>query len=139
MSCIWYKVTKLWGSSYAGALGNKSTPWYWSQVPGPIWPRVVAPDKVLFVGQIELNHVFMLNWITWNRIVLHLIYEFMLKWIVWNRTVLTFKLRIYVGLTCLKWNCFCMMIWIVWNRTVLGFNLINKYIKISLFKETFFQ
>ena len=25
------------------------------------WPRVVAPDRVLIIGQIELNCVFMLN------------------------------------------------------------------------------
>ena len=30
---------------------------------------MVAPDRVLSVGQIELNSVFMLNWIVWNRTV----------------------------------------------------------------------
>ena len=30
-------------------------------LPGPHWPRVIAPDRVLFMGQIELNCVFMLN------------------------------------------------------------------------------
>ena len=29
-------------------------------LPGPLWPGVVAPDS-LFMGQIELNCVFMLN------------------------------------------------------------------------------
>ena len=38
-----------------------------SLLPGPLWPRVVAPDRVLSMGQIELNCVLMLNWITWNR------------------------------------------------------------------------
>ena len=33
-------------------------------------PRVVAPDRVLSMGQIELNSVLILNWITWNRSVL---------------------------------------------------------------------
>ena len=39
-------------------------------LPGPPLPRVVAPDRVLFIDQIELNCVFMLNWIAWNRTVL---------------------------------------------------------------------
>ena len=26
--------------------------------PGPLWPGVVAPDKVLFMGQIELNCIY---------------------------------------------------------------------------------
>ena len=29
--------------------------------PGPLWPRVVALDRVLSMGQIELNYVLMLN------------------------------------------------------------------------------
>ena len=38
-------------------------------LPGQIWPGVVAPDRVLSVGQIELNSVLMLNWIVQNGIV----------------------------------------------------------------------
>ena len=38
-------------------------------LPGPLLPRVVIPDRVLFMGQIELNSVCMLNWIVWNRTV----------------------------------------------------------------------
>ena len=30
-------------------------------LPGPLWPGVVASDRVLSLGQIELNCVFMLN------------------------------------------------------------------------------
>ena len=30
-------------------------------LPGPLWPREVAPDRVLSMSQIELNCVFMLN------------------------------------------------------------------------------
>ena len=30
---------------------------------------VVATDKVLSMGQTELNSVLMLNWIVWNRTV----------------------------------------------------------------------
>ena len=36
-------------------------------LPDPLWPRVGAPDRVISLGQIELNCVLMLNWITWNR------------------------------------------------------------------------
>ena len=32
-------------------------------------PDVVAPDRVLSMGQIELNCVLWLNWIVWNRTV----------------------------------------------------------------------
>ena len=53
-------------------------------LPSPLWPRVVAPERVLSIGQIKLNCVFQLNWIAWNR------------------TVLTFKLRTYAKLNCLK-------------------------------------
>ena len=51
---------------------------------GPLWPRMVAPDRALSMGQIELNCVLMLNWIAWNR------------------TALTFKLHTYAKLNCLK-------------------------------------
>ena len=30
-------------------------------LPGPQWPRVIAPDRVLSMGQMELNFVFLLN------------------------------------------------------------------------------
>ena len=38
-------------------------------LPGPLWPRVVAPDKVESMGQIERNSGLMLNWIVWNKTV----------------------------------------------------------------------
>ena len=31
------------------------------------WLQAVAPDRVLSMGQIELNCVHRLNWIVWNR------------------------------------------------------------------------
>ena len=55
-----------------------------SLLPGPLWPRMVAPDKVLCMGQIELICVLVLNRITWNR------------------TVFIFKLRTYAKLNYLK-------------------------------------
>ena len=40
--------------------GMQSTPSLPS-LPGPLWPGVVAPDRALSMGQIELNCVLMLN------------------------------------------------------------------------------
>ena len=52
-------------------------------------PRVVwSADMILSMGQIELNG------------------ELLLKWIAWSQIVLTFKLRTYTKLNCLKKNCF---------------------------------
>ncbi len=39
-------------------------------LPGPLWARVVGPDRVLSIGQIELNCIIMLNWIDWHWTVL---------------------------------------------------------------------
>ena len=35
-------------------------------LPGSLWPREAVPDRVLFVGLIELNCEVMLSWIVWN-------------------------------------------------------------------------
>ena len=40
-----------------------------SSFPGPLWPGVVVTDRVLFMAQIALNCVLMLNWIVNIRIV----------------------------------------------------------------------
>ena len=53
-------------------------------LPGPLWLGVVVPDRVLSMGQMELNCELLLNWIAWNR------------------TVLTFQLCTYANLNCLK-------------------------------------
>ena len=79
--------------------GMRSTPSL-SSLPCPLWSGVVATDRVLLMGKIQINCVYMLNWLAWNR------------------TVLACKLRTYAKLNCLKWNCFCMLNSIVWNRTV---------------------
>ena len=44
-------------------------------LPDPLWARVVAPDRVLSIGQIELFGY--LNWVQTND---------MQNWLVWNRT-----------------------------------------------------
>ena len=81
--------------------GMRSTPSLPS-LPGPIWPGWVASDRVLSMGQIELNYAIMLNWIAWNRIIL------------------IFKLRTYAKFNCLKWNCFWH-----WNCTFIKLNCLN--------------
>ena len=40
--------------------GMRSTPLL-QLLPSPLWPEVVAPDKVLSMCQIEINCVLMLN------------------------------------------------------------------------------
>ena len=60
--------------------GMRSTPSLPS-LPGPLWPRVVAPDRVLSMDQIKLNWVLILNWITWNRTALTFN-------CVWTKTIL---------------------------------------------------
>ena len=72
-------------------------------LPDPLWPGVVAPDRILSLGQTVMKCVLMLE----------LKFILLLNWITWNRSVLRFKLRTYAKLNCLKWNCFCMLSWIV--------------------------
>ena len=62
--------------------GMQSTPSLPS-LPGSLWPGVVAPDKGPIYGLNRTKPFFLpLN------------------------CVLTFKLRAYAKLNCLKWNCF---------------------------------
>ena len=67
--------------------GTQSTPSLESRQV-TLWPGVVAPDRVLSMGQKELNCVLMLNWIARKR------------------TVLKFKLHTYAKLICLKLKWF---------------------------------
>ena len=83
VSWIWHKqpdgaapvMLELWGMRNTLSLPSLS---------GSLWPWVVAPYRVLSMGQIELNYIIMLNWIAWKR------------------TVLPFKLCTYSKLNCLK-------------------------------------
>ena len=75
-------MLKLWGM-----LSTSSLP----SLLGPLWARVVAPDKVLSIGQIELNCLLILNWIIWNRTVFDIETVLMLNWIAWNRTIYLYK------------------------------------------------
>ena len=82
--------------------GMRSTPSLLS-FPDPLWPRVVAPDRVLYMAQIELNDVVILNWI------------------VRNWTILTFKPCVSKTIFMLKWIVLIRTVWlnwIAWNRNV---------------------
>ena len=48
-----------------GMQGTTSLP----SLPGHLCLGVLTPDKVLSMGQIEVNCVLMLNWIAWNKTV----------------------------------------------------------------------
>ena len=75
---------------YSGALRNAEYPFI-VIAPRITLPGVIAPDRVLSMGEIELNSVLLLSWI------------------VWNRTVLTFKLRNYAKLNCSKGELFWVL------------------------------
>ena len=53
-------MLKLWGMWSTQSLPS---------LPGPLWPVVVAPDRALSMGQIELNCVLMQNRIVRNRTI----------------------------------------------------------------------
>ena len=67
--------------------GMQSTPLL-PLLPDPVRPRVGAPDRVLYIGQIEQICILIL-----------------LHWIVWNRTVLTFNCVQTKHCTYAKPNC----------------------------------
>ena len=48
--------------------GECRVPSSFPSLPGPLWPGLVALDRALSMGHIELNCVLMVNWIIWNRI-----------------------------------------------------------------------
>ena len=69
-------------------------------LPGPLWPGMVAPDRAISMGQIELNCILMLNWIVWNttvfyiRTVLRYTELFKIE-LFWHLTVCKQKLYLY--------------------------------------------
>ena len=78
-------------------------------LPGLLWHRMVASDRALSMGYIELNCILMLNWIVWNRTV-------WINWISWKK-FLTIKLYLHL-------NCGLVLNWIVWNGTVFDFETV---------------
>ena len=92
-------------------------------LPGLLWPRVVAPDRVLSMGQIKLNCVLMLNWIVWNKTVF---------W-HWNCVLmLMFEKELFWHITMCKQKTILLPNWIVSGRTVYmyksGFGITMVYV-----------
>ena len=56
VSWIWHETISWWGSSNAGLWGMQCAPSLPSLL-GPLWPKVVAPDRLLFMGQIKLFNI----------------------------------------------------------------------------------
>ena len=52
---------------YCRSFGECRVPNSLPSLPGPLWLGVVAPDRILSMGQIELNCVLILKLIVWNR------------------------------------------------------------------------
>ena len=73
---------------------------------GSVWPGVVAPDRVLSLGQIESNGVLMLNWIVWSRTV------FDIETVYLGSTEL-FEIKLFLTL-----NLCIMLNWVAWNINV---------------------
>ena len=56
--------------------------------PDTLWPRVVEPDRILSMSQMELNCIYAkLIYMKQNKLTL-------LNWIGWNRTVYMYENRI---------------------------------------------
>ena len=90
-------------------------------LPGLFWPGVVAPDRFLSMGKIELNCVLMLNWIIWNRTVFDIEIVLWLNCIVWNSTVFIFnwvETKIILTLKRIIWIRTVWLNWIAWNKNV---------------------
>ena len=71
-------------------------------LPDPLWPEVVAPNSVLYMGQIELNCGLMLNWTVFD---IETVYK-KKDWIIQNRFFYMYKnglrLNDLLGLMCRK-------------------------------------
>ena len=85
--------------------GMRSTP-FLPSLPCPLSPGIVAPDRILSMGQIGLNCVLKLNWIVWNGTVFgHWNCILMLNWIVWNISFSMYK----NGFGIYNLLCWCAM------------------------------
>ena len=55
----------------------------------PLWPGLVAPDRVLSIGQLEIKHGFE------SLLLLPLNWSFMLNRLIWNRTAFVTEIVIH--------------------------------------------
>ena len=73
----------------------------------PLFPSplgILAPDRVLSMGQIEQNGVLMQYWIVLNSKGFVIETVISLNWIVWNITILRFNC-VSKNYTCTKLYC----------------------------------
>ena len=87
--------------------GMRSTPLL-SSLPGPIWPGVVAPNRVLSMGQIAMY--LMLDWIVWNRTVYMYKTDLAvnnLQWLIYYQTNQTYKFT--KSLSHVAQDCFILI------------------------------
>ena len=74
--------------SDAGVIGNAKYPFI-AITPIPLLPGLVALERVLSMGQTELNCVLMLNWTVWNRTILGVKMKLALnnlQWLICHKT-----------------------------------------------------
>ena len=89
---------------------------------GPLWLGVVAPDRALSMGQIELICILMLNWILWNRTAYMYKNRFVinnLQWLMRHKTKpnqtkpsLTLTLSTYIHTYVCMYVCICTYVYI---------------------------
>ena len=85
---------------------------------GLLLPGMVAPDRLLYIGQIKLNCVLMQNWIVWNKTDFDIENVLTLNRIVWNRTIFTFNC-LWPKTIIINWTVSIRTVWlnwIYWNR-----------------------
>ena len=114
-----------WGSSYAGAFRNAKYLFIViASMPNLAGNR--STYRVLSMGWIEQNNIFMQNWIVWNK---HLTvckqkHVLMLNWIIWNRTVSCpvglccriLRLHLFRGVRLPQW------VFSIWYQTIWSSN-----------------
>ena len=93
---------------------------------GPLWSLVVAPDRALSMGQIEINFILLLNWIAWNKTVFDVetVYSCWIKLFEIELFLERTKLFTYAKLNYLKQNYFALKL--------------CTYPKLKILKENFF-
>ena len=74
-------------------------------LPGSLWHGMVATNRVLSMGQIELQCILMLNWIAWNRTVL--IFELSTYANNMYTTHIFFQSCLYLQFQCCRFNLLC--------------------------------
>ena len=119
----WYDTKRSDGKAQVMLWGMRSIPSL-PLLPDPLWPRMVASDRALSIGWIELDCILMLNWIVW-------IITVWLNWIAWNRNVFGSS-TVYLYL-----NWVFIRNWIVWNRSVFDIETLLTLNWIVMFKTVF--